>query len=149
MLSEKKCVPHLIFKNVRTKPFFSFNPHATIIFSFISALFFPPSFPSPFCSSLREPFDNLSLSSLKSKTGSGKTHTMGGVFTGARDQNAAQGIYALASADVFRLNQSADYKPLNLNVSVSFFEIYGGKVHASVYIYIYIHIYVCVFVSEG
>lgn len=59
------------------------------------------------------------------QTGSGKTFTMGGAYTNA---SASQGIYALAAADVFRQNQSAEYRPLNLVISVSFFEIYGGKV---------------------
>eukprot|EP00048_Salpingoeca_helianthica_P021959 m.15458 g.15458 ORF g.15458 m.15458 type:complete len:711 (+) comp6681_c0_seq1:28-2160(+) len=62
------------------------------------------------------------------QTGSGKTHTMGGSFTSVKDQNASQGIYALAAADVFRLNQSPEFAKNNLTVNVSFFEIYGGKV---------------------
>lgn len=35
------------------------------------------------------------------QTGSGKTHTMGGEFKG-KNQNCLGGIYALASADVFK-----------------------------------------------
>eukprot|EP00053_Salpingoeca_punica_P017838 m.172584 g.172584 ORF g.172584 m.172584 type:complete len:742 (-) comp17300_c3_seq2:507-2732(-) len=61
------------------------------------------------------------------QTGSGKTHTMGGEFSGGV-QNAAKGIYALATADVFNLIKLPEHKAKNLCVSVSFFEIYGGKV---------------------
>lgn len=61
------------------------------------------------------------------QTGSGKTHTMGGDFTG-KNQNCAGGIYALTASDVFKMQQSQQYKKLNLAVSCSFFEIYGGKV---------------------
>lgn len=61
------------------------------------------------------------------QTGSGKTHTMGGDFKG-KTQDCQKGIYAMAAADVFRLANSARYKPLNLCVSASFFEIYSGKV---------------------
>jgi len=61
------------------------------------------------------------------QTGSGKTHTMGGDFKG-KDQDCQKGIYALASADVFRLVNSPKYRHLNLVVSSSFFEIYSGKV---------------------
>lgn len=61
------------------------------------------------------------------QTGSGKTHTMGGDFTG-RSQNCASGIYALTASDVFKMQHSQQYRKLNLAVSCSFFEIYGGKV---------------------
>uniref|UniRef100_A0A7I5E816 Kinesin-like protein n=1 Tax=Haemonchus contortus TaxID=6289 RepID=A0A7I5E816_HAECO len=61
------------------------------------------------------------------QTGSGKTHTMGGDFTG-RNQNCASGIYALTASDVFKMQHSQQYRKLNLSVSCSFFEIYGGKV---------------------
>ncbi|ETN78243.1 kinesin motor domain protein [Necator americanus] len=61
------------------------------------------------------------------QTGSGKTHTMGGDFTG-KNQNCASGIYALTASDVFKMQHSQQYKKLNLSVSCSFFEIYGGKV---------------------
>ncbi|KAJ1359072.1 hypothetical protein KIN20_017700 [Parelaphostrongylus tenuis] len=61
------------------------------------------------------------------QTGSGKTHTMGGDFTG-KNQNCAGGIYALTASDVFKMQHSHQYKKLNLSVSCSFFEIYGGKV---------------------
>ncbi|XP_076261313.1 kinesin-like protein Klp10A isoform X2 [Rhynchophorus ferrugineus] len=61
------------------------------------------------------------------QTGSGKTHTMGGDFKG-KDQDCGKGIYAMASADVFRLANSPKYRHLNLVVSSSFFEIYSGKV---------------------
>lgn len=61
------------------------------------------------------------------QTGSGKTHTMGGDFKG-KDQDCQKGIYAMVSADVFRLANSPKYRHLNLVVSSSFFEIYSGKV---------------------
>lgn len=61
------------------------------------------------------------------QTGSGKTHTMGGDFSG-KVQDCQKGIYAMAAADVFRLANSPKYRPLNLVVSASFFEIYSGKV---------------------
>ncbi|XP_067937927.1 kinesin-like protein KIF2A [Watersipora subatra] len=61
------------------------------------------------------------------QTGSGKTHTMGGEFVSKGQQNCEKGIYALAARDVFKLTQTK-YKSKNLLVSVSFFEIYSGKV---------------------
>uniref|UniRef100_A0A1B6KR21 Kinesin-like protein n=1 Tax=Graphocephala atropunctata TaxID=36148 RepID=A0A1B6KR21_9HEMI len=61
------------------------------------------------------------------QTGSGKTHTMGGDFNG-KTQDCKKGIYAMAAKDVFKFLKSAQYKPLNLIVSASFFEIYSGKV---------------------
>jgi kinesin family protein 2/24 len=61
------------------------------------------------------------------QTGSGKTHTMGGDFNG-KSQHCHKGIYAMASADVFKLTNSPKYRHLNLIVSSSFFEIYSGKV---------------------
>ncbi|XP_044256968.1 kinesin-like protein Klp10A isoform X1 [Tribolium madens] len=61
------------------------------------------------------------------QTGSGKTHTMGGDFNG-KSQDCHKGIYAMASADVFRLANSPKYRHLDLVVSSSFFEIYSGKV---------------------
>ncbi|PKU44594.1 hypothetical protein llap_5110 [Limosa lapponica baueri] len=61
------------------------------------------------------------------QTGSGKTHTMGGDFSG-RVQNASKGIYAFASQDVFLLLNQPRYKSQNLEVYVTFFEIYNGKV---------------------
>ncbi|GLG97913.1 Kinesin-like protein [Gryllus bimaculatus] len=61
------------------------------------------------------------------QTGSGKTHTMGGNFHG-KTQDCKKGIYAMAAKDVFKLLKSPKYKPLNLVVSASFFEIYSGKV---------------------
>ncbi|XP_029474429.1 kinesin-like protein KIF2C isoform X2 [Rhinatrema bivittatum] len=61
------------------------------------------------------------------QTGSGKTHTMGGDFSG-KSQNVAKGIYAFASRDVFALASQPRYKDLDLEVFVSFFEIYNGKV---------------------
>ncbi|XP_078417065.1 kinesin-like protein KIF2A isoform X1 [Cetorhinus maximus] len=61
------------------------------------------------------------------QTGSGKTHTMGGNFSG-KNQDCSKGIYAFATQDVFLLLEQPRYKDLNLKVSVSFFEIYSGKV---------------------
>ncbi|KAM7046373.1 kinesin-like protein KIF2C isoform 3-T3 [Acridotheres tristis] len=61
------------------------------------------------------------------QTGSGKTHTMGGDFSG-RAQNASKGIYAFASRDVFILLNQPRYRNQNLDVYVTFFEIYNGKV---------------------
>ncbi|MCL4131360.1 UNVERIFIED_CONTAM: hypothetical protein GTU68_061454 [Idotea baltica] len=61
------------------------------------------------------------------QTGSGKTHTMGGDFHG-KSQDCAKGIYALAAKDVFALMRNPKFRHLNLQVSASFFEIYGGKV---------------------
>lgn len=61
------------------------------------------------------------------QTGSGKTHTMGGEFVGKGQQDVNRGIYALSARDVFHLLQTK-YKKSDLVVSVSFFEIYSGKV---------------------
>ncbi|KAM4722415.1 LOW QUALITY PROTEIN: kinesin-like protein KIF2C [Rhinophrynus dorsalis] len=61
------------------------------------------------------------------QTGSGKTHTMGGDFTG-KSQNVSKGVYASASRDVFLLLEQPRYKNLDLDVFVTFFEIYNGKV---------------------
>ncbi|KFM12947.1 Kinesin-like KIF2C, partial [Aptenodytes forsteri] len=61
------------------------------------------------------------------QTGSGKTHTMGGDFSG-RAQNASKGIYAFASQDVFLLLNQPRYRSQGLEVYVTFFEIYNGKV---------------------
>ncbi|XP_075567772.1 kinesin-like protein KIF2C isoform X2 [Pelecanus crispus] len=61
------------------------------------------------------------------QTGSGKTHTMGGDFSG-KAQNASKGIYAFASQDVFLLLNQPRYKSQDLEVYVTFFEIYNGKV---------------------
>ena len=63
------------------------------------------------------------------QTGSGKTHTMGGDFQSGKSQDTSAGIYALAAADVFRLNASPANASKNLSISVSFFEIYGGRVY--------------------
>ncbi|XP_067324018.1 kinesin-like protein KIF2C isoform X2 [Anolis sagrei] len=60
------------------------------------------------------------------QTGSGKTHTMGGDFSG-KTQKASKGIYAFASQDVFLLLQQTRYKAQGLEVYVTFFEIYNGK----------------------
>jgi len=61
------------------------------------------------------------------QTGSGKTHTMGGDFQG-KTQDCKKGIYAMVAKDVFKYLKSPQYRPLNLLVSASFFEIYSGKV---------------------
>ncbi|PSN29723.1 Kinesin-like protein Klp10A [Blattella germanica] len=61
------------------------------------------------------------------QTGSGKTHTMGGNFQG-KTQDFKNGIYAMAAIDVFKFLKSSKYSILNLIISVSFFEIYNGKV---------------------
>merc|ERR1712038_479113 len=61
------------------------------------------------------------------QTGSGKTHTMGGEFHG-KTQDSKNGIYALATKDVFKYLTSPKYKSLKLQVSCSYFEIYSGKV---------------------
>ena len=61
------------------------------------------------------------------QTGSGKTHTMGGEFHG-KQQDSKNGIYALATKDVFKYLASPKYKNLKLQVSCSYFEIYSGKV---------------------
>lgn len=61
------------------------------------------------------------------QTGSGKTHTMGGDFNG-KTQDCKKGVYAMVAKDVFKCLKSAKYRPLNLVISASFFEIYSGKV---------------------
>ncbi|XP_037077512.1 kinesin-like protein KIF2A [Pollicipes pollicipes] len=61
------------------------------------------------------------------QTGSGKTHTMGGTFNG-KQQDANQGIYAMAACDVFRLLKSPAHRNKGLAASASYFEIYSGKV---------------------
>ncbi|KAF3423943.1 hypothetical protein E2986_03399 [Frieseomelitta varia] len=61
------------------------------------------------------------------QTGSGKTHTMGGDFNG-KTQDCKKGIYAMVAKDVFKCLKLAKYRPLNLIISASFFEIYSGKV---------------------
>ncbi|KAH8253047.1 hypothetical protein KR032_003376, partial [Drosophila birchii] len=63
------------------------------------------------------------------QTGSGKTHTMGGKFTGRHQQNSLDGIYAMATKDVFSHLESPSYTDMNLSVSCSFFEIYGSRVY--------------------
>ena len=63
------------------------------------------------------------------QTGSGKTHTMGGEFAdGSNTPDSTAGIYAMAASDVFRFNEMPVNADKNLTVSVSFFEIYAGKV---------------------
>ncbi|XP_010608443.1 kinesin-like protein KIF2C isoform X2 [Fukomys damarensis] len=60
------------------------------------------------------------------QTGSGKTHTMVGDLAG-KGQNASKGVYAMASQDVFLLKNQPRYRNLGLEVYVTFFEIYNGK----------------------
>ncbi|XP_049630716.1 kinesin-like protein KIF2C isoform X2 [Suncus etruscus] len=60
------------------------------------------------------------------QTGSGKTHTMGGDLTG-KAHNTSKGIYSMASRDVFLLKNQPRYRSLGLEVYVTFFEIYNGK----------------------
>ncbi|XP_006899085.1 PREDICTED: kinesin-like protein KIF2C [Elephantulus edwardii] len=60
------------------------------------------------------------------QTGSGKTHTMGGDLSG-KSLNVSKGIYAMASRDVFYLKNQPRYRNLGLEVYVTFFEIYNGK----------------------
>eukprot|EP00729_Bicosta_minor_P008010 gene8010-29062_t len=63
------------------------------------------------------------------QTGSGKTHTMGGEFNeGVGVPDSTAGIYAFAARDVFKYNAMPENVQKNLTISVSFFEIYGGKV---------------------
>ena len=64
------------------------------------------------------------------QTGSGKTHTMGGEFHG-KTQDSKNGIYALATKDVFKYLNSPKYKQAKFQVCCSYFEIYSGKVRAS------------------
>ncbi|KAF5923245.1 hypothetical protein HPG69_012335, partial [Diceros bicornis minor] len=52
--------------------------------------------------------------------------TMGGDLSG-KAQNASKGIYAMASRDVFLLKNQPRYRNLGLEVYVTFFEIYNGK----------------------
>ena len=52
---------------------------------------------------------------------------MGGEFHG-KQQDSKNGIYALATKDVFKYLTSQKYKNLKLQVSCSYFEIYSGKV---------------------
>ena len=68
------------------------------------------------------------------QTGSGKTHTMGGEFHG-KQQDSKNGIYALATKDVFKYLASPKYKHLKLQVSCSYFEIYSGKVKKTTLIF--------------
>jgi kinesin family protein 2/24 len=58
------------------------------------------------------------------QTGSGKTFTMMGPGGGKGEQN---GLYCLAASDIFRYLKTPKFK--HLSVYVSFFEIYGGKLH--------------------
>uniref|UniRef100_A0A8C5SKM0 Kinesin-like protein n=1 Tax=Laticauda laticaudata TaxID=8630 RepID=A0A8C5SKM0_LATLA len=60
------------------------------------------------------------------QTGSGKTHTMGGDFSG-KLQKSSKGIYAFASHDVFLLQNQPRYRSQGLDIYVTFFEIYNGK----------------------
>ncbi|KAJ8383750.1 hypothetical protein AAFF_G00215090 [Aldrovandia affinis] len=61
------------------------------------------------------------------QTGSGKTHTMGGDLSG-NSQDCSNGIYVFAAQDIFLLLKGPKYRDLDLQVYVTFFEIYIGKV---------------------
>lgn len=61
------------------------------------------------------------------QTGSGKTYTMGGTFNG-RTQDISNGIYGLATRDIFELLHSPKHRSSNFVVSASFYEIYCGNV---------------------
>ena len=54
---------------------------------------------------------------------------MGGEFHG-KTQDSKNGIYAMATKDVFKYLNSPKYKNLKLQVSCSYFEIYSGKVNS-------------------
>ncbi|KAM5291452.1 LOW QUALITY PROTEIN: kinesin-like protein KIF2C [Glossophaga mutica] len=58
--------------------------------------------------------------------GSDKTHTMGGSLYG-KALNASKVIYAMASHDIFVLKNQPSYRNLGLEVHVTFFKIYNGK----------------------
>ena len=60
------------------------------------------------------------------QTGSGKTHTMSGQFSASGEQDPSNGIYALATQDVFRLLGTSGSQLVPL---CSYFEIYSGKVY--------------------
>ena len=49
------------------------------------------------------------------------------------NNNKIPGIYALAAKDIFDLLRSQQYAHLDLKVSCSFFEIYGGSVFVKSY----------------
>ena len=58
------------------------------------------------------------------QTGSGKTFTMMG--PGGERQNSTPGLYLLAAHDIFQiLRQSSS----SLHLTISFYEIYCGKLH--------------------
>lgn len=57
------------------------------------------------------------------QTGSGKTHTVMGDSSGDDPEN--MGLYRMAAADIFAALNHEEYS--GLHVSVSLFEIYGGK----------------------
>jgi hypothetical protein len=52
---------------------------------------------------------------------------MGGDLSG-KSQNTSKGIYTMVSQDVFLLKNQSPYWNLNLEVYVTFFVIYNGKV---------------------
>ena len=58
------------------------------------------------------------------QTGSGKTHTMGGEFHG-KTQDSKNGIYALATKDVFKYLNSPKFKQQKLQVSCSYSSTLG------------------------
>ena len=63
------------------------------------------------------------------QTGSGKTHTMSGQFSSSGEQDASNGIYALATRDVFRLLETGVGTNGELIPLCSYFEIYSGKLY--------------------
>ena len=63
------------------------------------------------------------------QTGSGKTHTMSGQFSSSGEQDATNGIYALATQDVFRLLEERPGVNGELVPLCSYFEIYSGKLY--------------------
>ena len=61
------------------------------------------------------------------QTGSGKTFTMmGPENVGSNNTSTQSGLYALAAKDIFHMIQSSEHYR-DLQIYVSFFEIYGGK----------------------
>ncbi len=63
-------------------------------------------------------------------------------------QGGVTGIYAMAAADVFKLNDTHENRQKGLAISISFFEIYGGKVRqSSLILVVCVCVCVCVCVS--
>ena len=61
------------------------------------------------------------------QTGSGKTHTMMGPSPGLNGQITSPGLYLLSGFDLFNLLNTNEYQ--HLQVFVSFYEIYCGKLY--------------------